>query len=87
MARQLGSRHEVGRSTTLLKIKSFRDAEARELRHRPGAGRHKGRLGALLVRDCRVAGSTSTRSLGSWVKIGLAVDLPLGTILVQALAT
>jgi DNA ligase-1 len=29
MVRRPGSRYEVGRSTTLLKIKSFRDAEAR----------------------------------------------------------
>jgi DNA ligase-1 len=39
----------VGRSLTLLKVKSFLDAEARVLEHQPGAGRHKGRLGALFV--------------------------------------
>lgn len=49
MMRQPGSRYEVGRSLTLLKIKSFRDAEARVLEHQKGAGRHKGRLGALFV--------------------------------------
>ncbi len=49
MLRQPGSRYEVGRSITLLKVKSFRDAEARVIEHLPGAGRHKGRLGALLV--------------------------------------
>ncbi|CAN5758944.1 hypothetical protein BH23PLA1_BH23PLA1_27610 [soil metagenome] len=49
MVRRPGSRYEVGRSPTLLKIKSFRDAEARVLEHLKGAGRHKGRLGALLV--------------------------------------
>ena len=49
MMRQPGSRYEVGRSTTLLKVKSFRDAEAQVRGHQPGAGRHKGRLGALLV--------------------------------------
>jgi DNA ligase 1 len=49
MMRQPGSRYEVGRSTTLLKIKNFRDAEALVRGHQPGAGRHKGRLGALLV--------------------------------------
>src|SRR5205807_1941316 len=38
-----------GRSTTLLKVKTFRDAEARVVEHQPGAGRHKGRLGALGV--------------------------------------
>ena len=49
MARQPRSRYEAGRSNTLLKVKSFRDAEARVLGHAPGAGRHKGRLGALEV--------------------------------------
>ncbi len=49
MLRQPGSRYESGRSTTLQKLKSFHDAEARVLDHQAGAGRHKGRLGALLV--------------------------------------
>jgi DNA ligase 1 len=49
MLRQAGSKYEVGRSPTLLKVKSFHDAEARVLKHLEGAGRHQGRLGALLV--------------------------------------
>jgi DNA ligase 1 len=49
MLRQPGSRYEAGRSSTLLKVKSFRDDEARVVQHLPGEGRHKGRLGALLV--------------------------------------
>jgi DNA ligase-1 len=49
MLRQPGSRYEAGRSSTLLKVKSFKDDEARVVEHLPGAGRHKGRLGALLV--------------------------------------
>ncbi len=49
MLRQPGSRYEAGRSATLLKIKRFHDAEARVIDHLPGAGRHKGRLGAVLV--------------------------------------
>ena len=49
MLRQPGSKYEAGRSMTLLKVKTFHDAEARVLQHLPGAGRHKGRLGALLV--------------------------------------
>jgi DNA ligase-1 len=49
MVRRPGSLYEAGRSTTLLKVKSFHDAEARVLQHVPGAGRHKGRLGALFV--------------------------------------
>jgi len=38
---------KAGRSTTLLKVKSFRDAEAGpSSATSPGAGKHKGRLGA-----------------------------------------
>src|SRR6202000_443843 len=49
MLRQPESRYEVGRSFTLLKVKTFHHAEARGLEHLKGAGRHKGRLGALFV--------------------------------------
>jgi len=49
MLRQPGSRYEAGRSSTLLKLKRFHDAEAIVVGHEPGKGRHKGRLGALLV--------------------------------------
>ena len=49
MLRRAGSRYESGRSSTLLKVKRFHDSEAKVLQHLPGAGRHKGRLGALQV--------------------------------------
>ncbi len=49
MLRQPGSRYIAGRSTTLLKVKSFHDAEARVIDHLPGSGKHSGRLGALRV--------------------------------------
>jgi len=49
MLREPGSNYVVGRSTTLLKVKSFQDAEARVVGHAPGAGKHKGRVGALVV--------------------------------------
>lgn len=49
MLRRAGSKYESGRSATLLKVKRFFDSEARVLQHLEGAGRHKGRLGALLV--------------------------------------
>src|SRR5439155_24829264 len=49
MLRQPGSKYVAGRSSTLLKVKSFQDAEARVVGHQAGTGRHKGRLGALLV--------------------------------------
>ncbi len=49
MLRKPASKYEVGRSSTLLKVKSFHDAEATVLEHQPGTGKHKGRLGALVV--------------------------------------
>lgn len=50
MLRQPGSLYVAGRSSTLLKVKTFHDAEAEVIGHQAGAGRHKGRLGALLVK-------------------------------------
>jgi DNA ligase-1 len=49
MLRQPGSLYETGRSPTLLKVKRFQEAEARVVGYEQGSGRHKGRLGALLV--------------------------------------
>jgi DNA ligase-1 len=49
MLRRPGSRYIAGRSDTLLKVKSFLDTEARVVGHQAGTGKHKGRLGALLV--------------------------------------
>jgi DNA ligase-1 len=50
MLRQPCSKYEPGRSTTLLKVKTFHDADAVVVEHVAGKGRHKGRLGALVVR-------------------------------------
>ncbi len=50
MLRQPASKYVAGRSSTLLKVKSFHDAEATVIGHQAGAGRHKGRMGALLAR-------------------------------------
>jgi len=50
MLRQPNSLYEVGRSATLLKVKTFKDAEATVIGHQGGAGKHKGRLGALQVK-------------------------------------
>ena len=49
MLRQPGSPYEAGRSTTLLKVKTFHDAEGYVIEHLPGKGRHAGRLGAVVV--------------------------------------
>jgi DNA ligase-1 len=50
MLRQPGSKYVAGRSSTLLKVKTFHDSEAVVIGHQAGAGRHTGRMGALLVR-------------------------------------
>jgi DNA ligase-1 len=47
--RQPGSSYEAGRSGTLLKVKSFLDAEATVLRHQPGRGKLRGFMGALVA--------------------------------------
>lgn len=50
MLREPGSKYEVGRSTSLLKVKTFHDADAVVIDHAAGKGRHKGRVGSLVVR-------------------------------------
>lgn len=49
MLREPGSKYVAGRSFSLLKIKTFHDAEATVIGHEPGRGKHSGRLGALVV--------------------------------------
>lgn len=49
MLREPKSYYEIGRSSTLLKVKPFKDAEAVVVGHEPGKGKHKGRLGGLVV--------------------------------------
>jgi len=48
MLRDPASQYERKRSNTLLKVKSFLDADATVIGHQPGTGKHRGRLGALL---------------------------------------
>ena len=50
MLRRANSPYTVGRSSDLLKVKSFADAEAIVIGHLPGLGRNAKRLGALLVK-------------------------------------
>ena len=49
MLRQPNSIYIPARSDTLLKVKPWKDAEARVLSYEPGKGRHLGRLGSLVV--------------------------------------
>jgi DNA ligase-1 len=78
MLRQPGSKYVAGRSTTLLKVKTFHDAEALVVGHQAGAGRHKGRLGALLVKlpdgtDFAIGTGFSDRERGNPPAIGATV--------------
>jgi DNA ligase-1 len=78
MLREPGSKYEAGRSTTLLKVKSFKDAEAIIIGHQPGAGKHKGKLGALLLRmpdgtEFAVGTGLSDRERANPPAIGAAV--------------
>ncbi len=41
--------YTAGRSTEILKVKSYSDSEATVLEHLPGKGRNEGRLGSILV--------------------------------------
>lgn len=49
MLRQPGSRYEVGRSSTLVKAKLLLELDAQVVEQLAGQGRHRGRMGALLV--------------------------------------
>lgn len=49
MLRQPASWYEAGRSSTLLKVKTMLEADARVIEHLAGQGRHRGRMGALLM--------------------------------------
>jgi DNA ligase-1 len=51
MLRKQDSPYDEGRSDFLLKVKAWHDAEATVVEHVAGKGRHKGRLGALLVEN------------------------------------
>jgi DNA ligase-1 len=52
MVREPGSQYAAGRSSSLLKIKSFHDGEAEVLAHEAGKGKYAGMVGAL---RCRMA--------------------------------
>jgi DNA ligase-1 len=49
IVRDPGALYTGGRSTQVLKVKEFQDAEAVVVGHLPGRGKNLGRLGALLV--------------------------------------
>ena len=58
MLREPGSLYVRGRSTSLLKVKTFFDSEATVIGTKPGKGKHRGRVGALIVRVPRTVNLT-----------------------------
>ncbi|KIK57446.1 hypothetical protein GYMLUDRAFT_46330 [Collybiopsis luxurians FD-317 M1] len=79
MLRQPGSQYEGKRSSTLLKIKSFYDAEAMVTGYKPGKGRNAGVTGAL---KCKMA-SGKTFDVGSGLNDKQRKNPPkIGTIIV-----
>ena len=53
MLKDPNSKYERKRSSLLLKVKKFEDAEAEVIGHEDGKGRCKGMLGALRVKHCK----------------------------------
>ncbi len=70
--------YAAGRSTEILKVKNYQDAEAVVVAHLPGKGRNTGRLGALLVelgdgRQCRIGGGFSDAERKSPPPVGAVI--------------
>lgn len=76
MLRQPGSLYVRTRSDTLLKVKTFYDAEAEVVGHTHGRGKHKGTVGAL---EC-----SSFRFFNGKVALGAGVLFKVGTGLSDA---
>ena len=50
MLHHVNAHYQVKRNQDLMKLKRFDDAEARVLKHVVGKGKHRGRMGALVVK-------------------------------------
>jgi hypothetical protein len=62
MLRQPGSAYVGSRSSTLLKVKTFHDADAKVIAHEPGKGKYTGQCGAL---KCTMIGSGKEFRVGT----------------------
>lgn len=71
MLRQPGSLYEGRRSSTLLKVKTFKDDEAKVVSYRPGEGRLQGMMGAL---ECVLVNGNKLNELTS-----KGVEFSIGT--------
>ncbi|BGP42545.1 hypothetical protein JCM10449v2_006557 [Rhodotorula kratochvilovae] len=78
MLRQPGSTYVHKRSTSLLKVKTFYDAEARVVGYEPGKGKYEGLLGAL---QCVMQDGKTAFSVGSGLTDARRADPPaIGSI-------
>lgn len=50
MLHQQDALYKTGRSSDLLKLKTYQDSEAEVIGYRPGKGKYQGMVGALIVR-------------------------------------
>ena len=53
MLHQQDALYKTGRSSDLLKLKSYQDTEAEVIGYRPGKGKYKGMVGALIVKTAQ----------------------------------
>ncbi len=81
MLRKPGSLYVRTRSNTLLKVKSFYDAEAKVTGYTAGKGKHKGRVGAL---ECIVDKPTSFVTPRGRIEIPVGTTFKVGTGLSDA---
>jgi len=76
MARSPGSMYEIGRSQSLLKVKTFFDTEARVTGHFPGKGKYKGMAGGL---ECEIDQSIALQAGGKTARLAAGTRFEIGT--------
>jgi len=74
MLRQPGSLYERKRSHTLLKVKTFVDAEAKVVGYQEGEGKHRGSVGALLCEALAHKSPKATIKAGTKFKVGTGLS-------------
>jgi hypothetical protein len=80
MLRQPGSAYVGSRSSTLLKVKTFHDADAKVIAHEPGKGKYSGQCGAL---KCTMIDSGKEFRVGSGMSDADRINPPaVGSIII-----
>jgi len=76
MARMPGSHYEIGRSGSLLKVKTFFDTEAQVTGHFPGKGKYKGMTGGL---ECIINQPTTLQAGGKKAILAAGTRFEIGS--------